>query len=217
MRIFCTLFFALAIGAPASAQLEASFSYGYRFGGSLPVWVDNSYGELRVNESDAFTGDVRYRVGGTTLTASYTRQSSAVDLVGSGFFDREKLFDANIEYITVGGCRGAYSNTGFNPFTCMELGVGLLTPQVADLLNEVKLSAKLSGGFNYFFTERVGLRMSLGLLTPLQFGSAGIFCGSGGCNIGVGSSSQIVQGDLSGGIVVRLSGGETAPSGNTQW
>lgn len=208
MRTFFTFLFVLTVGASASAQLEAAFSYGYRFGGNLPVWVDNSYGELRVNASDAFTGDVRYRLGETTLKASYTRQSSSVDLVGSGFFDRETLFDANIEYITVGGCRGASANTGFNPFTCMELGVGILTPQDANLLGEIKLSAKLSGGFNYFFTERVGLRMSLGILSPLQFGSAGVFCGGGGCDIGVGGSSQIVQGDLSGGIVVRLQGND---------
>lgn len=208
MKVFLPLFFALFLSVAGSAQVEVAVSYGYRFGGSLPVWVDNSYGELRVNESDAFSGDLRYRVGGTVLTASYTRQSSSVDLVGSGFFDRERLFDTNIEYITVGGCRGAHSDVGFNPFTCMEMGVGILTPQRSDLRNEVRISARLSGGFNYFFTEKVGLRMSLGLLTPLQFGSAGIFCGGGGCNVGVGSSSQILQGDLSGGIVVRLAGKE---------
>lgn len=211
MKAIFTVLFLLFLGTETWAQLEVAFSYGYRFGGRLPVRVDNQFGDLRVNESDAFTGDLRYRAGGTTITASYTRQSSSVDFVGRSFLERERLFSTTVEYITVGGCRGAYSELGFNPFGCLGVGVGILTPQNTDLRNEVRLGANLSGGFNYFFTEKVGLRMSLGILTPFQFGSAGLFCGGGGCSVGVGASSQIVQGDISGGVVVRL-GGDSKPA-----
>ncbi|TVR40694.1 MAG: hypothetical protein EA392_03130 [Cryomorphaceae bacterium] len=202
--IFAGLIFTL-IAQLGMSQMELGVSYGYRFGGSLPVRVDNQFGKLKVEDSGAFSADFRYRVGGSALLVAYSRQSSTIDFVQSGLFGRERLFDANIEYFLLGVSRGRDNGIGFNPFGQIALGIGVITPLSTAINSEIRPAVTMRGGFNYFFTEMIGLRVSVGILAPLQYGNAGIFCDSAsGCGVGVGASSQIVQGDLSGGLVFRF-------------
>lgn len=206
MKTIFTTLVMLVIGTSTWAQIEASFSYGYRFGGRMQVRVDNEWGEFRVSDSEAISADLRLAIGdgGSKITMNYTRQATSIDFVPRNVFDREQLFAANIEYYSIGIVRGGTQSLGFNPFGSFSLGVGVLSPRNTELRNEVRLAGVLGGGFNYFFTEKVGLRMSVGILTPFQFGGAGMFCGGGGCSVGVGASSTILQGDISAGVVVRL-------------
>lgn len=202
--IFAGLVFAL-ITQLGMAQMELGVSYGYRFGGSLPVRVDNQFGKLKVEDSGAFSADFRYRIGGTALLLAYSRQTSAVDFVQGGLFGDERLFDATIEYFLLGVSRGADMGVGFNPFGQVALGVGVISPISSTYTSEIRPAVTMRGGFNYFFTDLIGLRVSVGILAPLQYGNAGLFCDTAsGCGVGVGASSQIVQGDISGGLVFRF-------------
>ena len=62
----------------------------------------------------------------------------------------------------------------------------------------------------YFFTDVVGIKVQARLLMPLYFGGVGIGCGigTGGANCGGGATfgSEIIQGDFTGGVVLRLGG-----------
>jgi hypothetical protein len=205
IRYTLLAFLSLVFVQSAKAQMELAVSYGYRFGGSLPVRVGNDFGKLKVEDSGAFSADFRYRVGGSALLIAYSRQSSAVDFVQSGIFGREQLFDATIEYFLLGVSRGADNGIGFNPFGQIALGIGVISPLNTTFTSEIRPAVTMRGGFNYFFTDLIGLRVSVGILAPLQYGNAGLFCDTAsGCGLGVGASSQIVQGDISGGLVFRF-------------
>lgn len=201
------------LGTSAYAQIEAAFTYGYRFGGRLPVRYDNQFGELRANSSDAFGVDLRYDLGqgGTRLMAAYSRQITRIDFVGNGFFDREEFLRVAVEYITLGIMRGSEFRQGINPFGGASFGMAILTPRENNLSQEIRIGINLQGGVNYFITEKVGVRMSVGMYAPLMFAGVGIFCGGGGCNTGVNAGSTILQGDLSAGVVVRLGGDNKPP------
>jgi len=42
------------------------------------------------------------------------------------------------------------------------------------------------------------------LLLPFQWYGGGIFCGGGGCSVGATSGTAIVQGQVSGGLVLAF-------------
>ncbi len=202
----CMALFAV-LGTSAFAQIEAAFTYGYRFGGRLPVRYNNQWGELRANATDAFGADLRYDFGnGTRAMVAYTRQVTRIDFVGGGFFEREEFINTTVEYVTLGIMRGSTFREGINPFGGASFGMAIMSPRQTDLSQEIRLGINLQGGFNYFFTEKVGLRVSVGMYAPLMFAGVGIFCGGGGCNTGVSAGSTILQGDISTGLVVRLGG-----------
>ncbi len=206
MKKWILIVFFAVLGTSAFAQIEAAFTYGYRFGGRLPVRYNNQWGELRANSSDAFGADLRYELGngGTKLMAAYTRQVTQIDFVGGGFFDREEFFSTTVEYVTLGIMRGSQFKQGINPFGGASFGMAILTPREQNLSQELRIGINLQGGINYFITDKVGIRMSVGVYAPLMFAGVGIFCGGGGCNTGVSAGSSILQGDLSAGLVVRL-------------
>ena len=69
-------------------------------------------------------------------------------------------------------------------------------------------TAGLGGGLRYYLSDRIGIRLQARLLLPMQFGGIGFGCGigTGGANCGAGASTytNIIQGDFTGGIILKL-------------
>lgn len=63
-------------------------------------------------------------------------------------------------------------------------------------------------GIKYFFTDVIGIKAQARLLLPLYFNGIGFGCGIGtggaSCGGGAGFGSEIVQGDFTGGVVLRI-------------
>jgi hypothetical protein len=63
-------------------------------------------------------------------------------------------------------------------------------------------------GIKYFLSDMVGIRLQARLLVPMRFTGVSIGCGIGtggaGCGTGVSSYSNIIQGDFTGGVVLRI-------------
>ena len=182
--------------------VEISPLYNYHFGGKLDVFE----GTLKVPSSDSY---------GVTLTAKtsnslnievfWLRQDSQLDLDPRIAGPTDELFDIAVDYINIGGGREIdYDN--FRPFFTAGLGVVVLTPKTNRFDSETRMSGFLTIGAKYMFNDRVGIRLQGQLLLPFQWGSAGIFCGTGGCGGTVGASTTIAQGTLGGGLVFALGG-----------
>lgn len=66
----------------------------------------------------------------------------------------------------------------------------------------------IGGGLKYFLSDKVGIRLQARLLLPMQFGGVGFGCGIGtggsGCGAGVSTYTNIIQGDFTGGIVLKF-------------
>ena len=90
------------------------------------------------------------------------------------------------------------------PFGIVSLGAAIFEPDKATLTTEWFFAASLGIGAKVFLSDRLGLRFQGRLLLPMRFAGGGLWCGTGGCNIGVGSSTSFVQADLQAGLIFAL-------------
>jgi hypothetical protein len=71
-----------------------------------------------------------------------------------------------------------------------------------------RFAVALGVGIKYFFTDAVGIRLQARMLMPLYFGGVGFGCGigTGGSSCGGGAyfGTEILQGDFTGGVVIRI-------------
>jgi len=203
MKIPNILLLVISLGQFLTAQAqraEITPLAGYQFGGSLDV----REGKLKIGDALVYgvSADVTIR---DELQGEFfwIRQDTEITLEDRTLGETRKLFDAAIEYYHVGALYLLLDGP-VRPFGGFSMGIAVLSPQDSDLSSETRFSGALTGGLKIFPTERIGIRMQFQLLMPFQYGSAGIFCGSGGCSAGVGGSSTVFQGSANGGIILAF-------------
>ena len=184
-------------------SIELTALAHYHFGGNIDV----REGEVKIAAAESYGTALTIRTPtGFAIEVFWIRQDSRIDLK-----DRlgmtEKLFDASVEYINIGAVRELELDP-FRPFLSLGLGAVVFSPQNSEISSETRMSASLTGGIKYFINNRLGIRAHTQLLLPFQWGSAGIFCGSGGCGGSVGGSTTIVQGTVGGGLILTLGNGD---------
>jgi len=90
----------------------------------------------------------------------------------------------------------------------MSAGITWFNMTSHGVSDHVSFSAALGGGVKFFFSDRIGIRLQGRLLLPMYFSGGGLFVGigSGGTSSGVSVSTGVlaVQGDFSGGLIIRL-------------
>lgn len=93
-------------------------------------------------------------------------------------------------------------------FGGINLGLAWFDSKDSRYYDVFRFGAGLLGGFEYMITDRIGIRGQGRFLLPISFSGAGIYCGIGtggsSCGAGLSGWSTILQGDLSGGIIIRL-------------
>ncbi len=185
-------------------RYEISAFGGYQFGGHLDVVLNGTTpGRLSIadhgNYGMAFDVRVRPGVLGEFL---YLRQPTTI------YFQpvngvKSELFPAHVAYYQLGGLYEVPTGR-VRPFGSLSLGITHFNPKQVGTSSEVRFAMTAGLGFRAFLTERIGVRGQVHLLLPFQWYGGGIFCGGGGCSVGVSSGSAIVQGQVSGGVVVGL-------------
>ena len=152
-----------------------------------------------------------YTYQGTSLELMYNRQDSKAEFYSyQGGFKRE-LFDMSVDYYQIGVMNKLYYDN-VQPFGEFLLGatrfaakddvtIGENTFKASD---EWMFSVTLGAGVRLMVSERIGFRAHGRLLMPMNFSGGGLWCGTGGCSVGVGSTSWFIQGDLGAGIIIRF-------------
>jgi hypothetical protein len=184
-------------------RFEIAVFGGYQFGGKWDVVVNNQAGTLDIADHGSYgmAFDVRVRPGVLTEFL-YIRQPTTLYFTPlSGV--RSEVFPMHVAYYQLGGLYEVPQGR-FRPFGGLGVGGTHFNPKEAGRGSEWRFSANASVGFRAFVTERVGLRGQFHLLIPFQWSGGGMFCGVGGCSIGVSGGSAIVQGMVSGGVVIGL-------------
>lgn len=102
-------------------------------------------------------------------------------------------------YIQVGSIK-EFMDGVFRPFLGGSLGAAIFSDQEGNNGDRWRFSFGLGGGIKIFPIEHLGFRLQARMLVPLYFN--GIWVGTGGA--GAVSSSTIVQGDFTGGIIVAF-------------
>jgi len=182
--------------------IEITPFVGYQFGGSHNVYE----GEINIDDAENFgiavNFDLPYKTG-TQFELLWIMQKSRLDKKDYFTGITEPLFNLYTHYMQLGGVYGLQRNNVL-PFISLSFGAVLFHPTSARYSDEWFFSASLGGGLKFYLTERVGLRLQARALFPLIWGSGGLWCGTGGCSVGIGSTTTIVQGDVTAGLIIRL-------------
>lgn len=174
----------------------------YQWGGTFKGWD----GEASLNDAGSWgiALDIPVHHREAYVELIYTRQ--VTDLTyreyGSGE-PAQEVFNIAVEYYQVGGLY-TVEKDGPKPFGTMTIGATRFAPQSSIYGSEWKFSAALGLGIIVPVSERIGLRMHARLLLPFMYSGGGLWCGGGGCSVGVSGSSAIAQGDVALGLVIRI-------------
>lgn len=114
------------------------------------------------------------------------------------------MFEMATQYFNIGVAKELISDGIVRPFGSVSLGVTVFSPHDSGYNDQWWFSGALGGGLKIFPTEHIGIRLQARLLVPMYFSGLGFWCGTGGCSGGAGTSSVIVQGDFTGGIILAF-------------
>lgn len=104
------------------------------------------------------------------------------------------------QYFHVGAVKELMSEGMVRPYGTGSMGAAIFSDREGFDSDRWRFSVGLGGGLKFFPTERVGFRLQARMLVPLYFN--GIWFGTGGA--GVSTSSSIIQGDFTGGLILAF-------------
>jgi hypothetical protein len=192
----------LFLSSEISAQVELFGFGGYMTYSSIPVVEGNLSFEDGPNYG--FGLDVGIDRG-ILVELNYTHNQTSARLRRFNGGD-EPLFDMNTHYFQLGAqyeFRRTSKQKAF-PYTLVTAGATLFDAKDASLGDEWRFSVAFGGGGKFLLGKNIGLRLQARLLMPLNFSGAGMWCGTGGCSVGVGSWAQLVQFDFTAAFFIRL-------------
>ncbi len=83
-------------------------------------------------------------------------------------------------------------------------GLVILDPKTRQYSAETRAAFGLQGGVRGRIIAGLGYKAQAMLLTPVQWTGGGLFCGTGGCDVGFSSGSSIIQLALDAGLSLRF-------------
>jgi hypothetical protein len=190
----------------AQARFEVTPYIGYQFSGSVPY----TRGKFDIKDSENYGLVVDVPLpfrDGVELELLYLRMDTKLkyDEYSYGVITNSETFDMIVEYYQIGGVNVIdLPGSNVKPFGALTLGASRFNPNGTTQGDEWFFSATLGAGVKIIPSERIGIRLQGRLLLPFQWGSGGLWCGTGGCSVGVGTTSVFIQGDFTAGLIIRL-------------
>ena len=186
-----------------STTTEITPFFGAQFLGRMAV----QQGNLVLKESSNFGAIIDVPVNyDVYVEFSYSRQPTTLQFedyrpgMPRTTYD---LFNVNVDYWQIGALKEVRYPT-YTFFGSVTVGGAGFTPQDPDYNAEWLFSLAGGLGAKYYFSEKLGLRFSGRILLPMKFGGGGMWCGTNGCSVGIGTSSAILQFDASVGILFKI-------------
>ncbi len=184
-------------------RIELTPIVGYSLNGSVNLYR----AKFKMDNATHYGGILSVEVRpGLLGEFSYTRSKTTAryqDFVAGD----QTNYDMAIDYFQLGGVK-ELNKGSVVPFGMASVGVTWFNMQTHGVSDHVSFSAALGGGLKFFFNDRIGIRLQGRLLLPMYFSGGGLFLGigTGGPSTGVGISTGVlaVQGDFSGGLIVRF-------------
>lgn len=179
-------------------------TYGYHFGGRAYFYE----GDIKVDNAATYgitlSAPIGWNVSGEF---SWSRSDSKMKFYPKrpDYYEDEQKVSSN--YFLIGAVKevGESSLKGFGGFS---LGLAWFDFRDSALDDDFRFSISFIAGAKYMISKRIGIRVQGRFLIPLYFGGAGMYCGIGGggssCGVGVSGGTTIFQGDISGGLIIRI-------------
>ena len=197
----------VVLGYSANAQFEISPYAGWTFGGTTSYSYQGY--RLKVEAAANYGIAVDYTIPGDLMQVElfYNHYSSTIKQDG-GINDVVEETAVNSNYIQAGVLTPFYASDKLQPFGIFTLGAAQFnTP---DYSNEDywRFAFTMGLGMKYFFSDVVGIRIQSKVYFPVYFAGGGMGCsigtGGSGCGASAGFGSEIVQLDITGGLVLRI-------------
>jgi hypothetical protein len=159
MRRFSFVLILALTAIPALAQqIEVTPFFGYRTGGEFQADAINPYGDVEIDDSEAYGLMVNIPLtpwSQIELMADF--QSSSFQDNGDIFIPDQNLGDVDVAYYHVGYVFQG-SDPRIQPFGVVSLGATNINPDLPGLDSETKFSTSFGGGVKVFFSKNVGMR-----------------------------------------------------------
>jgi hypothetical protein len=202
MKTIPALIFGLALFAglsSAARAVEVAPFTGHRYGGSFQDTNTLSGFDLADATSFGLLLDFDSEPD-KQIEVFLSRQQT--QLLATGTFTGDPLFDLNIDYYHIGGLYLLPAEGVMHPFVSGTIGLTRMVPKRADLSTEDRLSLSLGVGAKIFLSGNVGLRFDARAIYTAFDADTAVFC-SGGCNIKV-RSNGFVQAEAGAALLLRF-------------
>ncbi len=203
------LIISLLLTAPVFGQfeyLDITPTFGYHFGGRVRFYE----GDIRFDNAPTYgltlSAPVEWGIAGEL---SFSRSDSRMRFIPflSGYEPEEA--DVASNYFQLGAMKELVEGTVV-PFGGITLGAAWFDVKDPEIYDVWRFAFSITGGFKFMLSDHIGLRLQGRLLSPVYFAGGGFYCGIGGggsnCGVSLGTGSSIIQGDISGGLVIRVGG-----------
>jgi opacity protein-like surface antigen len=183
------------------ARFQAGLYGGLRMGGGLEDQDTGADRDLDDSSSFAVSLELRYAEGDERFYQLwYSRQATDVA-------NRNEEFDAEVEYLHIGGTLPFGSWKRSQPYFAAGLGATRFSASIADADDNTRFSGSMALGLEIALAEHAAIRLEArGYLTAVDTDTS-FFCrsdgGAGACRI-VASGSSVFQAEALAGILVRF-------------
>ncbi len=180
---------------------------GYHFGGRARFYEGDFKIDNALSYGLTLSAPIEWGIKGEL---SWSRSDSKGRFIPyrSGYEPDELEMATNYFMI---GAQKEFSEGKLKPFGGFTLGLGWFDSKDSRFYDEFRFSISFGAGIEYMFNDRIGIRAQGRFLIPISFGGAGMYCGIGtggsSCGVSTGGWGTILQGDITGGLVVRLGSG----------
>jgi len=207
IRALLPVFIVLSATGAAFAQprVEISPYAGYILGGSVKFYE----GKFKIENSACYGGMLAVRAGGGNfIELSYLRMDSEgrwkpySDWYTSLPTD---TIEIAMNYLQINSLNEfPLDNEAIRPYGTAGIGTSWIHPKEGNANDEWMFIFNAALGLKYFFSDRIGIRIQARLLLPMIFNGGGFYFGYGSGGAYVSSTTPIVQGDFTGGLIIAL-------------
>jgi hypothetical protein len=178
---------------------------GHQFWGGLDI----VQGRLRIRESFNWSGSLSYGWrSNNRFTVTYINQPTELRLNSynpfEGVVGDRRLTDLNVHYILAGSIQEFSTHSSVKPFAGVQAGLVIFDPSSPRYGTETRFAVSATGGACGTIAGPLGWKVQAMLLVPILWTEGGLFCGPGGCSIGLSAGSAIGQVQTNAGLTVSF-------------
>ncbi len=190
------------------AQVELTPYGGWLWTGSIfmPTYQGN-WNSQNAKVTDMGNYGVRLGVRlPSYMIAEFEWNHTNMDFEYRDFDGEQQSIPVSANYYWLGGIRDL-SDGPVIPFGIFNIGAANFK-NTENGNNATYFAVGFGGGIKYFMNDKIGIRLQARIMAPMTFNGVffgcGISTGGSGCGTGLSSSSSIIQGDFTGGIILKL-------------
>ena len=178
---------------------------GYLLGGSIQFYE----GKFKIKDSGCYGGMLAIEASrGNFIELSYTgmnTEGSWQPYSSYSFEHPDTTVVMAVNHFQIGSVNELHlDNEAIRPYGTLTLGSTWFNLKEENSNDKWLFSLAAGIGLKYFFNERVGIRLQARMILPLLYNGGSFYIGAGGSGVYVSSTSAIVQGDFTGGLIIAL-------------